>query len=397
MKSIFTIPKVVKYNDLKKSWFVYFRYDGKLFRYKYGINYIQDYNERLKEADALCAALHEKLREGWNPSKTADEIQKENEISKYATMTLKEALTLGMNAKVDISEKTKLDYDCTVRFINTAIDKCGFGTLKASETKRIHIRLILDKAKSINAWSNHSYNKNLSYLSAIIGEVLEFEVMEYNPCAKIKKKSVEKSDKHRPPTPQEFAKIIEALKPHPNFFRYCDAVYQTLCREVELLRLRVNMVDMNNRTITLPAGIIKSRTKSRIIPINDFLYSYFEDMKIQEMPKDYFVFGTRKVPKNSLMYRVEWLTPAPYEIHRNRVTELWKELIKDGQGIDVTLYAMKSAGVDSLLNSGAQLAAISGLAGHASTEMTATYYATVLEKQYRAEVSKHAKKFGSVD
>lgn len=396
MKSIFTIPKVVKYDDLKKPWFVYFRYDGALFRYKYGINYIPEYKRRLQEANALQEALHQKLKEGWNPAIKTPETSEQTELSKYTELTLKESLRIGLDAKTDISEKTLADYECSLRFFNTAITKCKLENLKASETKRLHIRLLLDKAKSLNNWSNHSYNKHLSYIQAILTEVLEFEIMEYNPCFKIKRKKVEKSEKHRPPTPQEFVQIIEALKPHPNFFRYCDAVYQTLCREVELLRLRVEMIDMENRTITLPPGITKSRKKARIVPINDFLYEYFEEMNIRQAPKDYFVFGKRKLPKNSLMYRVEWLAPAPLEIHRNRVTEFWKELIIDGLGLDITLYAMKSAGVDSLLTSGAQLTAVSGLAGHASTDMTATYYASVLGKQYRAEVVKHAKKFGSI-
>ncbi|PWB20681.1 hypothetical protein [Flavobacterium sp. HTF] len=35
MKSICTIPKLVRYDDLSKPWFIFFRFSGKLFRYKY--------------------------------------------------------------------------------------------------------------------------------------------------------------------------------------------------------------------------------------------------------------------------------------------------------------------------------------------------------------------------
>lgn len=67
MKSIYTIPKVVKFDDLSKPWYVFFRYDKKLFRFKYGINFFKNYKKREFEANALCDALHQKLKESWNP------------------------------------------------------------------------------------------------------------------------------------------------------------------------------------------------------------------------------------------------------------------------------------------------------------------------------------------
>lgn len=397
MKSIYTIPKILIPKNQADDWCVWFRYDGKLKRYKKGINYFHDLKERRREANALREALHQSLKEGWNPNQTDEEIQLAAELSRFSEMTLTEALRFGLDNKTDISRKTKCDYESTLRFITAAISDSKLDNLKASETKRPHIRIIMDKAKSLNQWSNNSYNKYLTNLSAIISELIEFEIIEYNPCTSIKRKKIEKSDKHRPPTTEEFRKIVKALIPHPNFFRYCDAVYQTLCREVELLRLQVKMIDLDNRTITLPAGVTKSRTKSRTIPINSFMYAYLEEMDIKNTPGDYFVFGTSKTPIKSRLYRTQWLSPGPNQIHVNRVSEFWKELIKDGEAIDVTLYALKSAGVDSLLTSGAALEAVSGLAGHASTEMTATYYASVLAKQYRDEVIKHERKFGSLE
>ena len=52
----FTVPKVVKYDDLNKSWYVFFRYNRQLFRFKFGINYIKNYNKRLAEANAKILA-----------------------------------------------------------------------------------------------------------------------------------------------------------------------------------------------------------------------------------------------------------------------------------------------------------------------------------------------------
>ena len=63
-KSIYSKPKVCK---SPKGWYVFFRYDGHLKRYKFGINHIKDLVEREKEANALCRAIDIKLKQGWNP------------------------------------------------------------------------------------------------------------------------------------------------------------------------------------------------------------------------------------------------------------------------------------------------------------------------------------------
>lgn len=68
MKSNWTVPKVTKYDDPGKPWFVWFRFNGKLIKYKKGINYVKDLKLREKEANALCEALHKQLKQDWNPS-----------------------------------------------------------------------------------------------------------------------------------------------------------------------------------------------------------------------------------------------------------------------------------------------------------------------------------------
>ena len=59
--------------DMKKSWFVWFRFfnasTGKWqqLRYKHDVNQYKNYKERLAEINALRQTLKEELRDGWNP------------------------------------------------------------------------------------------------------------------------------------------------------------------------------------------------------------------------------------------------------------------------------------------------------------------------------------------
>lgn len=141
MKSIYTTPKVVKYDDLSKSWFVYFRYDKKLFRYKFGINYIQNYKERLSEANALRDALLLKLKDGWNPN-VPDLIQS------TANFTFIEAIDFAIEKKkLSIGKKTLSGYNGTIKFIKDAITSIHYDNLLISETKRAHIKLIMEKVE----------------------------------------------------------------------------------------------------------------------------------------------------------------------------------------------------------------------------------------------------------
>lgn len=74
-----TLETLCKYFNISEDWFVYFRYNKKLFRFKFGINYIQNYRERLSEANALKDALHQKLKEGWNPN-LVDPVPEQNNL-----------------------------------------------------------------------------------------------------------------------------------------------------------------------------------------------------------------------------------------------------------------------------------------------------------------------------
>ncbi len=62
--SIYSKPKLCKSS---KGWYVYFRYNDSQKHHKHGTNYIQNLNEREKEANLLIAFLTKELKKGWNP------------------------------------------------------------------------------------------------------------------------------------------------------------------------------------------------------------------------------------------------------------------------------------------------------------------------------------------
>lgn len=127
MKSNYTIPKVVKYDDPKKPWFVYFRYDGKLLRFKKGINYIENLKKRESEANLLRDALLQELKEGWNP--LLPDLY--HQVNNY---TLLQALDFALDKKKSVlAKKTISDYNCSLNFIKTAISALQLSYLEINE------------------------------------------------------------------------------------------------------------------------------------------------------------------------------------------------------------------------------------------------------------------------
>lgn len=380
MKSIYTIPKVVKYDDLNKPWFIYFRYNKKLFRFKFGINYIQNYKERLLEANALKDALLLKLKDGWNPN-IPDVITQVNNFS------LPEALDFALEKKKSVLAKKSIsDYSCTLNFIKKAILDLNLNSIPIIEVKRIHIKLILDKIKENRKSSNNSYNKYLTHFGAILSELIQYDIIEFNPADKIKHLPVEESIFHNPASIEEIEKIKKELlaKDH-NFYNFISVIYHLGIRPDEILQIKLSMIDFDNKIITLIPKNTKGRKKYRVLPINKHLMKFFNEIDIFQMPKDFYLFGSFRQPgKGNVGPKLDFIT-GPTKITRDTATRRWETIIKKGLGINMTMYAMKKHGANMKLVSGISLEAISEQFGHSKIETT-KIYTTMLNQINRIEV-----------
>lgn len=380
MKSIYTTPKIVKYDDLSKAWFVYFRYNKKLFRFKYGINYIQDYKQRLLEAQALQSALLEKLKQGWNP----DLPDLYNQINNY---TLIEALDFALEKKKPVlAKKSIADYSCTLNFIKTAIDDLFLSNIPIVEVKRIHIKTILDKIKENRSSTNNSYNKYLTHFGAILSELIQYDIIEFNPADKIKHLPIEESIFHKPASLKDIEIIKNELyiKDH-NFYNFISVIFHLGIRPDEILQIKLSMIDFENEIITLIPKNTKGRKKYRVLPINRYLMSHFEKIELSNQQNDFYLFGSfRQSGKGNVGPKLDFI-PGPTRIKVDTATRRWESIVKIGLKINMTMYAMKKHGANMKLSSGISLEAISEQFGHSKVETT-KIYTTMLNEINRNEV-----------
>lgn len=373
MKSIYSTPKVVKYDDLTKPWFVYFRYNQKLFRYKFGINYINNYKKRLIEANSLRDVLHEKLRSGWNPN--IPDI-----VSTFSNMTFSEALDFSIEKKtLTLGSKTLCGYKSTVKFIKNALVPTNTKNLLISETKRVHVKLILEKTQQQRKWSNKSYNKNLGYLKAILSELIQWDIIENNPALGIRALKVSEVTGFKPASDDQVKVIKEKiLSDFPSFYAYIITIFHTGIRPEELLSVQIKMIDLKKSQITLPPGITKT-DKERIVPINQHLKSFFEDMNLHIYNKDFFIFGSRREHSNRGLKKNLDFVPGAKQLSRDTASKLWRKLIKTESNIDVDMYSLKHLGANKKILAGIELDALRELYGHTSKMMTLRYAKVVKE------------------
>lgn len=368
MNERFTIPKLVK---AQRGWYVYFRYDGKQFRDSYGKNKIENLAKREIEYREVCRLLLIDLKSGWNPN-LPEGVQMQNDM--YIIEALRFALE---KKKPNIAKKTYSNYDGTINFIETASIKLGLDRLKIIDLKRMHVKLIIEKAKSINDWSNKAHNKHLNHFKAVLSELIEFDIIEDNPAFKVKNLRVEDSIAHIPPTDQEWKIIKTELKNnHRNFYNFISVIFHLGIRPEEILKIRLSMVDMDKNKITLPPNITKNRKKYRILPINQYLKKDLETMNFRELPQDYFLFGSFKESGLGNRGKNQFLPdfiPGYTHINRDTATRKWEKVVKIGLKIDCTMYSIKKYGANKKASAGISTEAIQGVFGHSKMETTLIY------------------------
>jgi integrase len=382
MKVVFSIPKVCK----SKYWYVYFRYNKKQYRYKYGINNITDLKERELEANLLKDALYTKLKNGWNPE-LPDIITQQSDLSLCA------ALDFALEKKTpSLGKKTVSGYTGSINFIKQAIKDLRLEPLQVVDCKRVHVKMIIEKAKENRNWTNKAYNKHLNHFKAVLSELIQWDIIEANPAHNIKNMPTAEVNANNPASDKDIELIKkELLQKSPNFYIFCIALFHTGIRPEELLSLRLSMVDLGNNEIILPAEITKTN-KIRIVPINPFLKKELEAMNFEKLPKDFFLFGSnREAGKGNIGKHLDFI-PAPTKIKRDTATKRWYRIVKTGLGIDMNLYALKHLGANKKILAGLELDTLRELYGHTSKLMTVKY-AKVVTEVYRKQILENSPDF----
>ncbi|GAC1427768.1 MAG: hypothetical protein NVS3B19_09550 [Ginsengibacter sp.] len=365
----YTIPVIVK--EKTGKWFVFFRFthDGKIYRFKFseGLNRLRGKEKEIK-FEVLRDVKQEWLDRSWNPVIGLPPVYEETE-----KMTFINALEFAKSKKeVEWSHRTKQEYTSVIKFI-----KKQAGDLANKDIlflKRADYRNLLDRIQEKKG-SPNQFNKYRTFLSSLLSELIQYDIIEYNPVEKIKPKETVKKLSHRPPTQEQRLLIVTKIKnEHPNYFLFLCVLYGCTIRPKEICGLKIKNYEKDQQIFRLipdKEGATKTKFEREVI-IPDWVIKMLDKLELEKYPDHYYIFS-----KDFL--------PGPKRLHAVRTSELWKEIVIDGLEIDVTQYSLKkmsgndmvklqrSEGADRLLN------IAQSQMGHQSSKMTEVYVDEHLE------------------
>lgn len=385
MKPVYTIPKI---HNTGKDWYVWFRYNKVLIKKRYDINRIKDLKERQKQIEVLQSILLDQLKRDWNPL-VPDLAKQEGK-----DFTLYQALEFALDKKqAQICAKTYSGYIGTLRFAKTAIQELNLGYLPITDTKRVHIKTILEHLYKKRSWSNNAYNKHLGHLQAVLSELIQWDIIQFNPAHNIKKMTVMDVKANIPPTPSQFREIEYHLKSkHYGLYAFMSIIYHTGIRPVEITRMKMGMLNRTRMEFVLPASITKTK-KQRIVPINEFLWNDLKPIFEKEYPDSFYMFGSGRPSGKGNIGLHKDFNPGITKMNRDTVTKRWEKVVKIGLGIPVNLYSIKKLGANAKIMAGMSIRALQELFGH-SSEVTTEIYITKLEEVIRKEILEKSPKMG---
>jgi integrase/recombinase XerC len=211
--------------------------------------------------------------------------------------------------------------------------------------------------------TNRSINRKISSLNSYYKFLLKIKTLSINPLTKHKALKTNKKVQI-PFSEQEMNAVINELSLETDFEGLrnkliVELFYATGIRRIELIQIKLNHIDLSNKTLK----VLGKRNKERYIPlinsVIDSLNKYLEKRSTLESIRDSeFLFLTKKGVKiyETLVYRIinDYFSKASSKVKRSP-------------------HILRHSFATHLLNQGANLNAVKELLGHSSLAATQVY------------------------
>lgn len=319
--------------DVTKPWYVYyfFRVPNEpvpkwhMFKKTAGINRIKNSRKRMIEARHLQNAINKLLSEGFNPFG----VKREDN-----SLALKNCIDKWLREHVkNLRDRTYTTNKSGLLHLQWYFEKTGDKNVLISEIGKEKIIAALSYWQGKKKWSNRSRNNNLSRWRTFFNWLISQNLIDKNPCDKIKFEKVYPTDRNRPPTEREFSTIVNYLYRNDKpLFLFAMIIYYQGFRVTETGLLKRSQIEFSaeNPFFRLAA---KDQKDNEVIVhyVSPYLLKFFYEMKIDKLPPDYYLFSSNLLPGK----------PYLKKIKDNIVTPRWNETVKKKLKIPVDLYSMK--------------------------------------------------------
>jgi integrase len=347
----YKLPKLYSANgDVSKRWYIefYFLYPGSIDQYKrfkeyLDINRIHNLSEKIKYGNNVVKYIKNALENGFNPFTDRKDAEPKMQRSKgiiWQITFIRECL--NMHA----SKSQKATYTEMYNRLSLWIEENYHHDLEVND-------ITIDKVKEFKKWalytkdlSSKTVNNTLAHLGIFWDLALDKKMVTSNPWrlvpkSKTKDKPVNIKDKIRfePITDKEMKKIFPGLKKvgEQPFINFLSFVYYAWARPIEILRLKISDIEFERDLIRFRKTETKN-AKANYVQIVPPLMDILNQMDLKKYPTSHYIFSTG-------------YEPGTIQLNKNRPSEKWRSLVRDGLKINKDLYALKHTGnIEYLLN-----------------------------------------------
>ena len=265
--------------------------------------------------------------------------------------------------------------------------KNQIGDMRLCEVKPIHVQRVLYGLKE--KMSDNSISLVRTVLSDMCKYAEENDIISSNPVRKVK--SVKTGEKYEPRvlSVEEHQRFLEGCKTSPFFNQYAF-VLQTGVRVGEMMGLRWEDVDFDNRTISIKRsieyfgraegwqiGYPKTASGHRKIPMTEECFRILTAQRERNIAKPAEMFG-------NLVFASGKETPYTLSAYNRALGRITKEIGIKG----FTMHALRHTFATRCIEAGMKPKALQKLLGHSNISMTMDLYVHMLEDEKCKEMEK---------
>lgn len=334
---------------------------GKLRRKKIKLNHIKSARQRREYAKGLMRRISEFLAAGWNPwlhASASNDLHTFREAIDHYERHIDKMFADG-----NYRRETYDGYKSNVKILRLYNAQRPVPITYTYQFDRRFCQAFLDHIFIDRKASAQTRNNYLNFLRVLSGWMLErcyTSVRATDGITPIPKRLIQKQ---RTVIPSDVVhQINEYLRDNdPHFLLACLMLYYCMIRPVEMTRLRIADISLQESTITIHADASKNH-QTQAVTLPRRVLHYMLELHIFDHPQSHFIFST-----NGLRPGTE---PATTRIFRGHWEKLRKPLRLRPEW---KFYSLKDTGITEMLDAGQTSIAVRDQARHSSLAITEVY------------------------
>jgi integrase len=352
--------KPAKFIEAEWRWYIEFHVwdeiKGKLVRKRFSKITGETKAEKRRNGRRIAAQINKMLADGYVIKKPESAIIPENKL------TTLDAFQMAVKVKVaGGGRRTQQAYESCYRIVREWIDSAELYGLPIEDFEQKHVFSFLDWLKEEREVSNRTRNNYRDYLKSLLNVLMDRQIILTNPARNVGKLKT-KSTSHVAFTKDQQAVLEDHLRRNdPHLFDFTRFIYYAFLRPVEITRIQVKHIDLENRLIMVRAAMAKS-LKQQPIYIVKPLCELIQDMNLENLPDETYLFSRD-------------LKPGETQLHPNRVTERHRAALEATQlyNGELTMYSWKYTGACNAYRAGMDIKTLQAHLRHHSLDMTEIY------------------------